>query len=98
MKAKRIERIISILREIVHLFNIKETDVSWSHYDTVDEAISDLESHIQRLQNGDLSCLHDLELLFAPTGSIQEISINSGWGNEFLNISDRFDKAIKKIT
>jgi len=33
-----------------------------------------------------------LQSLFAPTGSIQEISINNGWGDEFIEISKIIDK------
>ena len=38
-----------------------------------------------------------LKLLFAPTGSIQEVSISSGWGQEFLSLSARFDEVIKRV-
>jgi len=30
--------------------------------------------------------------LFAPTGPIQEVSLSSGWGQEFLELAERFDK------
>jgi hypothetical protein len=33
-----------------------------------------------------------LNLLFAPTGSIQEISIDNGWGAEFIKLAAEVDK------
>ena len=33
-----------------------------------------------------------LDRLFAPTGAIQEISIENGWGTEFLRISEVIDR------
>ena len=35
-----------------------------------------------------------MEVLFAPTGPIQEVSLSSGWGKEFLALSERFDDAM----
>jgi hypothetical protein len=35
-----------------------------------------------------------LQTLFAPTGPLQETSMSGGWADEFLALSDRFDKAI----
>jgi hypothetical protein len=35
-----------------------------------------------------------LQSLFAPTGSIQEISIGNGWGDEFIEISKIVDKYV----
>jgi len=37
-----------------------------------------------------------LSMLFAPTGPIQEISIENGWGDEFLNLSSNFDLLNKR--
>jgi hypothetical protein len=31
-------------------------------------------------------------LLFAPTGTIQEISIDNGWGEEFLALAQMTDQ------
>jgi hypothetical protein len=35
----------------------------------------------------------DLSILFAPTGSIQEVSLSSGWGDELIHLSVDFDRA-----
>jgi ferredoxin len=35
----------------------------------------------------------DLSVLFAPTGPIQEVGVSSGWGEAFLELAERFDRA-----
>ena len=36
-----------------------------------------------------------LKLLFAPTGALQEDSLASGWGQEYIELSSRFDRAMQ---
>jgi hypothetical protein len=38
-----------------------------------------------------------LEILFAPTGDIQQVSASSGWAEAFLVLASRFDVAISKV-
>ncbi|MFW9875455.1 MAG: hypothetical protein ACFFG0_20300 [Candidatus Thorarchaeota archaeon] len=45
----------------------------------------------------DLSKIKDLIILFAPTSDLQEISLDSGWSELFLIISERFDSVIKDL-
>ncbi len=35
-----------------------------------------------------------IKFLFLPTGALQEISIDNGWGDEYLKISEIVDKYI----
>jgi hypothetical protein len=35
-----------------------------------------------------------LDVLFLPTGPIQEVSLSSGWGDEFLQLAERYDAAV----
>ena len=39
-----------------------------------------------------IAAKNKLKYLFLPTGSLQEISITNGWGNEYLEISEVVDK------
>jgi hypothetical protein len=36
----------------------------------------------------------ELELLYAPTGALQETSMENGWVNEYLVLSEAFDRLI----
>lgn len=89
--------VIDILETVVHVLELPGTDVAWSHYNSVEEVADDINQHIRRLRRGDLSKIDDLTLMFAPTGSLQEISISSDWGEGFLDLAARFDRAIETI-
>jgi hypothetical protein len=87
--------ILQILDNVVGHLKQPDCDVSWSHYDNQTEALADIERHITNVKRGETSDIQELRLLFLPTGSIQEIAINNGWGDEFLDLAARFDKAIE---
>ena len=38
-----------------------------------------------------------LRMLFAPTGPLQETAMMSGWTDEYMKISEQFDKAIEGL-
>jgi hypothetical protein len=69
----------------------------WSGYDRVDDVVSDLTDPISRLAKGDLSRWTDLEILFAPTGDLNEISISNGWSGWFLDLARRFDDLAMRL-
>jgi hypothetical protein len=47
----------------------------------------------ESLAEGRLPPRLDMSMLFAPTGPIQEVSLSSGWGDKFIAVADRFDRA-----
>ncbi len=58
----------------------------------VASAVKELEFQLQRLE-GSLALDPSLvRLMFAPTGSLQDISIHNGWGEEFLRLASQVDK------
>lgn len=68
------------------------SDVIWTKYETAKEFRDDLDGYITRLKVNDKSCLEELKVLFAPTGSFQEHSISNGWSDEYLMLAEEFDK------
>jgi len=89
--------IIEILETVKELILEPKTDISWSIFDSKDDVILEIDSHIQKLKLRDFSKIKDLILLFAPTSDFQEISLSSGWSSDYLNISETFDVAIKNL-
>ena len=89
--------IIEILETIKELILEPTTDISWSIFDSKGDLVIEIDTHIQKLRLRDFSKIKDLILLFAPTSDFQEISLSSGWGNRYLNISERFDTAIEGL-
>jgi len=59
---------------------------------TVEEVIRQLEDELDRARNSQPMDLKRLGFLFAPTGTLQEISIDNDWANEFLEISKTIDR------
>jgi hypothetical protein len=89
--------LIAILRETQGLLGRKDNDFSWSSWNDAQEAVAEIQGHLERVDHCDYSQLFDLEVLFAPTGPIQETSMSSGWAYEYLAVAARFDEEIKKL-
>lgn len=83
-----------ILKQIRELLAAHENDVSWSGWHDLVEALSEIDEHIATLQSGKLPSLFQLQLLFFPTGPLQEASIDGDWGEQFLALARSFDHAI----
>lgn len=87
------DELISAFEEIIELLK-KSEDTIWANY-SVEEAIqifqTELENYkqTQKLSDSGKSGIH---FLFLPTGALQEISIDNGWGDEYVQIANVFDK------
>jgi hypothetical protein len=88
------------LIEIIEIIKGKitpETDIVWTRYNSIDELNTDLDKLIQGINTNDRETYFKLEILFAPTGSFQELSITNGWGEEFIQLSKTFDEQIEIV-
>ena len=70
-------------------------DFAWSRWKTETESIDEIERWISKVKLEELGSTLEMKVLFAPTGPIQEVSLSSGWGDEFLRLADRFDQALE---
>jgi DNA replicative helicase MCM subunit Mcm2 (Cdc46/Mcm family) len=93
----KIEVIVHILELIREFIKTPGTDMIRSVFNTEKDLIKELDKHIHKLSKEDFSKIEDLIILFAPTSDLQEISIDNGWGEIFLIISEKFDFAIKNL-
>ena len=59
--------------------------------------LREIDALVAGIASGEIPELVSLKVLFAPAGPIQELSVSSGWGNEFLALADRFDAALSDI-
>jgi len=91
-----IDEIIKII-ELVKNKVSDSSDVAWTSYDSAKQFRDDLDTYITRPKANDKSCLEDLNILFLPTGIIQENSISNGWAGEYISLADRFDKLFKDL-
>lgn len=72
-------------------------DYSWSSFGQEDDALKEMDGLIAKVETGKLPTRLHLDVLFAPTGPIQEVSLSSGWGQEFLEVAERFDAAADRV-
>lgn len=87
-----IERLIAALEEVISY--LRRSDSShWSNM-PVEEIIRKLEAEVNKVKAAKLIDVIMLDRLFAPTGVIQEISIDNGWGTKFLRISEIVDEFV----
>ena len=89
-------KLADVLREAVVWLQRPDNDFAWSPWNNEEEAVAELSAHIATLETGTLPPELDLWVLFAPTGPIQEVSVSSGWGDDFLSLAERFDRAVRR--
>jgi len=88
--------IVALQETIAHLR--KSESSIWAGR-SVEEIVQDLESELAKAQTSRRLDTDLLKSLFAPTGAIQDTSIDNGWGDEFLRISqiiDQFTGSVSK--
>lgn len=89
-----IENLITTLEETIRLLKSSRSS-DWATM-SIEEIIQKLESEIARAKNSERIDIKLLSFLFAPTGAIQEISIDNGWGDDFLRISGVIDELLSE--
>jgi hypothetical protein len=88
--------LVKVLREARECLARPGNDFVWSSWDSAADALRKIDELLSRIESGDIPERLELEVLFAPTGPIQEVSVSSGWGEEFLRLAHRFDAAIQR--
>jgi len=87
-----VEELILALEDTIS-YLMKSQSSDWSSM-PVDEIIRRLEAELAKAKNSKPMDVILLDRLFAPTGVIQEISVDNGWGTKFLRISEVIDQFI----
>lgn len=90
------KKLIAVLLEAREMLARPDNDFIWSSWEDAPAALHEIDGLVERLQAGERPERIDLEVLFLPTGPIQEVSVSSGWGKEFLALADRFDLAMEE--
>lgn len=94
-----VAEIVGILERVRAIVRATPQILDWQRrYDEVDELVADLDQHVARLRQDDLSGLRELGFMFAPTGSFCEIAASSGWLDEYTELGNRFDGLHARLT
>jgi hypothetical protein len=88
-----VEDLIEVIKETRTYLALDGNDYSWSSWNDKDQALAEIDAILAQLEDGSVP---EMEILFAPTGPIQEVSLSSGWTREFLKLAERFDVAYAK--
>lgn len=88
--------LIGVMKDIRNTVNHPEIDLCWSKYNDLAELLKQIDFYIGSLEQADVSIMKDLSYFFAPTGSLQEISMSNGWGQKFIELSIVVDELIQK--
>ncbi|BDU23914.1 MULTISPECIES: hypothetical protein [unclassified Flavobacterium] len=68
-----------------------DTDLMWTSYNSIEELIAEIDLNSKLVENNNEQGLEFFRHLFAPTGTLQEISMQNDWIQEYLNLSLEFD-------
>jgi hypothetical protein len=88
----RFAEILNILDEIRSITNNPQANMIWTPYSNSAEFIREYDLIVEDFKRGTQDGLYKLQFLFAPTGVLQDISIDNGWGEKFIELSGRFDE------
>ena len=86
--------LIDVLKRCLALTEVSQ-DAAFSPTRTV-EIVAILNRGIESLGHDKELDRSELKLLFAPTGALQETSIDNGWADEYLLLAARFDGLIEQ--
>jgi|688.fasta_scaffold951441_1 hypothetical protein len=96
-----INKIIEIINESLIFIKSYDADTFYTEWNSIEEAINCFVDLEIKLSEGDLQAVNKLDILFAPTGSLQELAIAGGWSQQYLALASRFDQlasGLKKNT
>jgi hypothetical protein len=88
--------LLDVLQDAKVLISRPGNDFVWSEWDSASAALAEIQGIEEQITNNDFSRLSHQELIFVPTGAMQELSMASGWAEEFLSLASRFDKAVRR--
>ncbi len=97
MRQKSSDELVAVLQDARALLARPDNDYSWSSWDGPDSALTEIDGLVGRIDDGELPPRLALEVLFAPTGPIQEVGVSSGWAQQFLDLARRFDIAMNRL-
>jgi hypothetical protein len=85
--ADRPDTLIEVLQEARALLARPDNDFAWSSWPDAVAALGEIDGLIAALRNKAPVDPPTLQVLFAPTGPIQEVGLSSGWGHAFLALA-----------
>ncbi len=87
-----VPKLIRVFEDAKLLLSRSDNCFLYSGWDDAIEANAEIDQVLENLREGKVSAVP--AIFFLPTGPLQEVSVSSGWGDEFLALADRYDVAM----
>jgi hypothetical protein len=84
-----------VLLEARSLLARPDNNFDWSSWGDARAALREIDGLVAALDGGQVPPRLTISVLFAPTGPIQEVSLSSGWAEEFLALATRCDTVVE---
>ena len=91
------KEMVGVLQEAKALVQQPGNDFAWASWHGLEDAVAELDDLIRQVESGKVENPVMLRVIFAPTGPLQELSLDSGWADEFMELANRFDEAYEKM-
>jgi hypothetical protein len=85
------EKLIEILQATRALVARPDNEFMYSGWEDADEALAAIDGHIARVKSGEPFRFGDISILYAPTGALQDLSISSGWSDQYMALASEID-------
>jgi hypothetical protein len=86
------ENLLDVLRQTRRKIAQSQNFVD-SHWSDRAAALAEFEALLRQIGSGVLPKA-ELDVLFAPTGALRQLSVSNGWAYQFLVLASRYEAAI----
>ncbi len=90
---KEVSKIVAIIKSKIY----DETDTLWAGFDNTEVLLKELDSDQKQIELLNFDTLEKIMVEFLPTNTYQELAMSNGWGDEYLQIAEKFDSIHKRI-
>ncbi|MEV6275504.1 hypothetical protein [Nocardia sp. NPDC051832] len=82
--------LLEVLAMTRRFIELPDNDFSWAGWADTEEALAEFDRLVAEVRRGGRPFM--LRVLYAPTGPLQELSISSGWADEYVDLAGQFDR------
>jgi hypothetical protein len=82
-----------VLAASIELVSSDANDFAWSSWKDRNDANDELRALLEMARSGVVPKQSAVAILFAPTGPLQELSMGSGWAEQYLKLAQHYDVA-----
>ena len=86
--------VIELLLELRSYLALPGNQFLWSGWESTEEALSEVDRLILLAERGEPGIPMLLRSLFTPTGDVHEVSLSSGWSDEYRSLASRCDEVL----